>query len=57
MVGWKNLQDGDEGDYVEFPLLFTIQNEGLSAMLQLNLDAAAAANRSLNTTDPDFEVR
>ncbi|CAL8466619.1 g6155 [Coccomyxa elongata] len=48
-------QDGDEGEYVEFPLLFNIQNEGHSAMLQTNLDAAAAANRSLNTSDPNYE--
>ncbi len=54
--GVITAQDGDEGEYVEFPLLFNIQNEGLSAMLQVNLDAAAAAGRSLNTSDPDFEV-
>lgn len=42
---------------MEFPLLFNIQNEGQSAMLQTNLDAAAAANRSINTSDPDYEVR
>lgn len=50
-------QVGDEDEYVEFPLLFNIQNEGLSAMLQTNLDAAlAASNRTFDTSDPDFQV-
>lgn len=51
------LQGTDPSEYVEFPLLFTIQNEGLSALLDYNLDAAnSTSGRTFNVSDPDFQV-
>ncbi len=48
------LQDSDADSYLEYPLMFNIQNEGLSALLQYNLDAA---NRTFNKSDPNFVVK
>jgi len=39
------------------PLLFSIQDETLSAFNDVNMAAAAAANETVNTTDPNFAVR
>jgi hypothetical protein len=41
----------------EVPLLFSIQDETLSAFSDVNMAAAAAANKTVNTTDPNFAVR
>ncbi len=44
--------------YVEFPLLFNIQNEGLSAFYEENVAAREAAlGRKLNQKGPNFIVR
>ena len=44
--------------YVEFPLLFNIQNEGLSAFYKENVAAREAAlGRKLNQKGPNFIVR
>jgi hypothetical protein len=51
------MQNSDADDYVEFPLMFTIQNEGESALLHYNLKAEYnATGRTFNLTDPDFVV-
>ena len=50
-------QDGDADAYVEVPLMFSIQNEGLSALRPANLAARAAQGLALNTTADDFIVR
>jgi hypothetical protein len=42
--------------YVQFPLLFTIQDENLSAFFQDNLAAREAQGLSLNQSDPNFIV-
>ena len=44
--------------YVEFPLMFNIQNEGLSAFYHVNVAAREAAlGRKLNQKGPNFIVR
>lgn len=44
--------------YVEFPLLFNIQNEGLSAFYQENVAAREAAlGRNFDQKGPNFIVR
>ena len=50
-------QGGDADAYVEVPLLFSIQDEGLSALRPANLAAKAAQGLALNTTTDDFVVR
>ncbi len=53
----SGTQDGDADAYVEVPLLFSIQDEGLSALRPANLAAKAAQGLALNTTTDDFVVR
>ena len=51
------MQDSDADAYVEVPLLFSIQDESLSALHQANLNAKAAHGLVLNTTTADYMVR
>lgn len=50
------LQKATMDAYVEFPLMFTIQDESLSAFFQDNLAAREAQGLSLNQSDPNFIV-
>ena len=51
------VQKATMDTYVEFPLLFNIQNEGLSAFYKENVAAREAAlGRKLNQKGPNFIV-
>ena len=59
LTGWPiPVQKATFDLYVEFPLLFNIQNEGLSAFYQENVAAREAAlGRKFDQKGPNFIVR
>lgn len=51
------LQKATSNAFVEFPLMFTMQDESLSAFHQDNIAAKQALGRTYDQADPDFIVR